>query len=222
MTRIFLKSWKHALALPILEDGDAADVIKYRPISLLPILSKVLEEIVSIQLVNYLEANKLQSKNQHGFRPKLSTATALTVVTDEIFKNMDSKKVSLLTLCDLSEAFDSVKHNILLEKLQNTATDKFWFNDYLKERSYSIRLNNTVSSKTTVRYGAPLGSILGPIVFNIYVSNMSSHFTKCLLVQHDDTQFLHTGEVEELNNLVLEAEATLSRARQFLLTNGLK
>ncbi len=77
---------------------------------------------------------------------------------------MDSKKVSLLTLCDLSKAFDSVNHSILLEKLENTDIDKFWFDDYLKGRSQSVRLNNTVSSKTTVRYGVPQGSILGPIL----------------------------------------------------------
>ncbi len=216
VTGIFPESWKHALVVPILKHGDAADVSNYRPISLLPILSKVLEKTVSTQLVHYLEANKLLSKNQHGFRPKLSTATALTVVTDEIFKNMDSKKVSLLSLCDLSKAFDSVNHNILLEKLQNTAVDKFWFDDYIKGRTQSVRLNNTVSSKTTTRYGVPSGSILRPVLFNVYVNDMSSHFTNCLLVQYaDDTQFLHTGEVEELNTLVLEAETTLSRARHF-------
>ncbi len=136
---------------------------------------------------------------------------------------MDSKKVSLLTLCDLSKSFDSVNHSILLEKLENTAIDKFWINDYLKGMSQSVRLINTVSPKTTVRYSVPQGSILGPILFNIYVNEMSSHFTNCLLVQYaDDMQFLHTGEVEELNTLLLDAETTLSRARQFFLTHGLK
>ncbi len=121
VTGIFPETWKHALVVPVLKNGDAADVSIYRPISLLPILSKVLEKIVSTQLVNYLEENNLLSKTQHGFRPKLSTATALTVVTDEIYKNMGSKKVSLLTLCDLSKAFDSLNHSTLLEKLENTA-----------------------------------------------------------------------------------------------------
>ncbi len=85
VTAIFPESRKHALVVPVLKNGDAADVRNYRPISLLPILSKVLEEIVSTQLVNYLEANNHLSKTQHGIRPKLSTATALTVVTDEIY-----------------------------------------------------------------------------------------------------------------------------------------
>ncbi len=97
VTGIFPESWKHALVVPVLKNGVAADVSNNRHISLLPILSKVLQKIVSTQLVNYLEENNLLSKTQHGFRLKLSTAklSTLTVVTDENY-NMDSKKVSLL------------------------------------------------------------------------------------------------------------------------------
>ncbi len=133
MTGIFPESWKHAPFVPVRKNGDAANVSNYLPISL-PILSKVLEKIVSTQLVNYQEENNLLSKTQHGFRPKLSTATALTVVTDEIHKNMDSKKVSLLTLCDLSKVFDSVNHSILLEKRENTAFFFYFFYFYVVAR----------------------------------------------------------------------------------------
>ncbi len=132
MTGMFPESWKHAFVVTVVKNGDAADVSNYGLISLLSILSKVLEKIVSAQFVNYLEENNVLSKIQHGIRPRLGTATALTVVTDEIHKNMDIKKVSLLTFCDLPKAFDSVNHSILLEKLENTDIDKFWFNYYLK------------------------------------------------------------------------------------------
>ncbi len=79
-------------------------------------MSKVLEKIIANQLVQFLETNKLLYNTQHRFRSKLSTETALTVITDQIFSNMDSKKVTILTLCDLSIAFDSVNHDILLHK----------------------------------------------------------------------------------------------------------
>ncbi len=110
VTGTFPKSWKHAIFIPRHKGGDPLDKSNYRPISLLPIFSKVLEKIVSTQLVKHLESNKLLSESQHGFRPRLSTTTALTVVTDKIYKNMDNKSISLLTLCDLSKAFDSVSH----------------------------------------------------------------------------------------------------------------
>ena len=168
VTGTFPTSWKHALVVPLHKNGDTNDISNYRPISLLPILSKVLEKIVATQLVSYLEANKLLSNNQHGFRPKLSTETALTVITDKIYNNMDNKRISLLTLCDLSKAFDSVSHSILLQKLGKITVDQFWFENYLCERTQSVRLNNTVSPKSDVAYGVPQGSILGPILFNIF------------------------------------------------------
>ncbi len=116
-----------------------------------------------------VEVNMLLSKNQHGFRPKLSTTTALTVLTDKIYNNMDDKRIALLTLCDLSKAFDIVSHNILLEKLLITTVDNFWFDSYLSGRSQSVRVNDTVSTKTDVLYGVPQGSILAPC-YSIYMS----------------------------------------------------
>ncbi len=105
VTDIFPKAWKHAVVVPLLKCGDINSVNNYRPISLQLIISKILENIVANQLLPYLESNKLITNIQHRLRPKLSTETALTVITDKIFNNMNNKKISLLTLCDLSKAF---------------------------------------------------------------------------------------------------------------------
>ena len=110
--------WKHAIVVPFHKSGDAEDVNNYRPVSLLPILSKILEKIVSKQLMDYLETNKLLSNTQHGFRPKLSTETALLKVSDYIYEKIDKKKIVLLALCDLSKACDTIDHDILLKKCQ--------------------------------------------------------------------------------------------------------
>ncbi len=125
-TGIFPTAWKHALVVPLFKSGDINSVNNYRPISLMSIISKLLEKIFAKQLLQYLESNRMITNSQHGFRPKLSTETALIVITDKIY-NMDNKSISLLTLCDLSKAFDSVSHSILLSKCTHLNIDSFWF-----------------------------------------------------------------------------------------------
>ncbi len=182
---------------------------------LLPIISKILEKIVANLLLHYLESNKQITNRQHGFCPKLSTETALTVITDKIYNNRDNKSVSLLTLCDLSKAFHSVSHSILLSKCANLDIDSFWFKDCVVIRTQSIRLNNTISSIRNIAYGVPQVSILGPILFNIYINNVADYITDCLLVQNaDDIQFLHTSTIDNLNLPIRHTESTLLRLKR--------
>ncbi len=138
---------------------------------------------------------------------------------------MDKKQISLLLLCDLSKAFDSVSHHILLEKLRHTSNDNFWFGDYLRERTQSVRFTSTHSRKINVTHGVPHASVLGTILFNIYVNDMSQHLKNCLLVLVQyaaDAQFLFTGTLADLNALIRDAQNTLETARKYFLGNGLK
>ncbi len=123
-TSIFPKAWKHAMVVPLFKSGDINSVNNYRPISLLPIIAKILEKIVANQLLHYLKSKKLITNSQHGFRPKISTETALTVITDKIYNNLDKKSILLLTLCHLSKAFDSVGHSIVLSKCNNLLVER--------------------------------------------------------------------------------------------------
>ena len=222
VTGVFPTQWKHAIVVPIHKSGDVEDISNFRPISLLPVLSKILEKVISMQLKNYLECNALLSNTQHGFRSNLSTETALLTISKKIYENIDNKKLSLLTLCDLSKAFDSVSHPILLDKLLKLNIDPFWFNDYLKDRTQSVRFNNTISSKKFITYGVPQGSILGPLLFNIYANDISDYIKDCVIVQYaDDTQLLHTGNIDNLQGLIDDAQNTLTQTKKFFNRNGL-
>lgn len=222
VTGIYPTIWKYSHVTPLLKNGDINDPSNFRPISLLSILSKVLEKIVAGQLVLHLENKKLLSNTQHGFRRNLSTETALMKVTEEIYKNMDNREISLLILCDLSKAFDSVSHEVLIRKCSELYIDKFWFQDYLKDRTQSVCIDNITSTVTNVKYGVPQGSILGPILFLIYVNDISTIMDDCKLIQYaDDSQFVLSDDIENLPELVKKAEHLLSKVKNYFCNIGL-
>ena len=147
----------------------------YRPITVLPILSKILERLVHIQIYSYLSENKILSQSQFGFRLKLSTSTALAFFTDSILDNADNGLITASVFLDLSKAFDTVDHNILLRKLKLIGLDSKslnWVESYLSNRFQKTSISNTLSSPLPVSVGVPQGSILGPLLFIIYVNEM--------------------------------------------------
>ena len=222
VTGFYPSLWKYPFIAPLLKKGDIDDPNNFRPVSILPVLSKVLEKIVADQLMSHLESNRLLSKTQHGFRRNLSTETALIKITNEIYSNIDNKHISLLILTDLSKAFDSVSHEVLLQKCSELAIDSFWFQDYLKDRIQSVRIGDTISDITNVDYGVPQGSILGPILFLIYVNDMSRYIYEGLLVQYaDDAQVVISDHIDNLQELVAKAEHILSKVKEYFLKNGL-
>ena len=135
-------SWKHSLVHPILKSGDPSDPSNYRPISIVPVIAKIVERAVHQQLYGYLFENHLLSPNQHGFRPRHSTETALTSISDHILSAFDHGEISLLCLLDLSKCFDVIDHSKLLSKLQAHGIETSWFSAYLRDHTQSVSLTD--------------------------------------------------------------------------------
>lgn len=165
---IFPLEWKVAKVIPIHKDNEKDELNNYRPISILSAISKVMERLVYNQLYEYLSKNELLSKCQSGFRHSHSTTTSLLDATNEWYANMDQGNLNSVVFVDLSKAFDTVNHSILLKKLSHYglhAETLKWFNSYLTERRQQSLVNGYLSSAKTIKCGVPQGSILGPLFF---------------------------------------------------------
>ena len=132
--------WKHSLIHPIFKTGDPSDPSNFRPISIIPTISKAVERVVQRQLYHYLSSNHLLFGNQHGFRPHHSTETALVTAADHILTAADSGEISLMCLIDLSKCFDVIDHDVLLSKLCMYGIDTQWFAAYLSGHTQSVSL----------------------------------------------------------------------------------
>lgn len=168
----------------------------YRPISKLPLISKILEKVVYSQLYSYLNTHDILDTFQSGFRTCHSTESALLKVTNDILLPLDSGSHVVLVLLDLSAAFDTIDHEILLNRLecwvgvQGIALQ--WFALYLKDRTVAVNLGDFSSTLAPLVCGVPQGSILGPLLFSLYMLPLSTIFQKYSISYHcyaDNLQF---------------------------------
>ena len=190
-TGIFPMDWKKAKIIPVHKSGPFSVLDNYRPISILPVISKIIEKAIHRQLITYLDQHALLSHFQFGFRPKLSTELAATHLLDNIRKSVDDGKLVGAVFIDLSKAFDTISHSKLLKKLPKYGIDGkeyAWFKDYLFARKAVVSYNNCVSDEQELYSGVPQGSILGPLLFIMLFNDITDAIRHSRIVKYaDDT-----------------------------------
>ena len=185
---------KKARVKPLYKKGSRLDAGNYRPVSILPVLSKILERAVNDQLNEYLCKKGLLYDFQSGFRKGFSTDTCLMNLNDFIKTETSKGNFTGMVLIDLQKAFDCVDHGLLLQKLSAmgvSSTD--WFRSYLSERSQCTQVNSIDSSFSDVTCGVPQGSILGPTLFLCYINDMVDALNCKLSLYADDTALVYSG-----------------------------
>lgn len=213
-TSEFPSEWKKAKIIPVPKKPTGI-ATEFRPIAILPFLSKVFEKTIMKQIQTYLSINNLLTTCQSGFRQKRSCKSALLFVTDEIRTAMDKDHITLLTLLDFSKAFDTVNHSILCKKLRNffgfSIESCKLIHSYLSGRQQRVVANGQSSSFLNVLNGVPQGSILGPILFSLYINELPKVVKHCVIhLYADDVQLLISRPFGEKNDAVALMNEDLS------------
>ena len=171
----------------------------YRPISIICSIAKVFEKLIYNQLSSYLNRNNILSPYQSGFRSNHSTSTALLKLTNDIFCASNDSKLTGAIFIDLTKAFDLVDHYLLLDKLYSIGLSRnalLWFNSYLHNRKQCVVVQGSKSDTTIQQYGVPQGSTLGPLLFSIFINDLSSFCSDCCVQLYADDTVLYISQTD--------------------------
>ncbi|KAL5255482.1 hypothetical protein ACHWQZ_G010902 [Mnemiopsis leidyi] len=218
---VFPTALKIAKVIPIHKGGSKTEVSNYRPISLLGSMSKVYEKLMHSRVLDFLDKNNSLFENQYGlfenqygFRPGRSCEHALLNAQNSLLHSLNKNQISLLLLLDYSKAFDLLDHNTLLCKLEHygiRGIAKEWFRSYLTNRRQYVSINGTYSESKSIDFGVPQGSILGPLLFVIYINDLPgiSNLAKFILYADDANIIVSGSSLDEVSRKVDELIGSL-------------
>ena len=228
---IFPQCFKSALVTPILKKKchDHNDLNNYRPVSNLCFIPKILEKLVLSQVSSYLNSRNLYNTCQSAYRPGHSTETALLKVFNDLFLSLNKGNISELALHDFSSAFDTIDHPILVHRLHTdfgfTDTVLQWFSSYLTDRTHYVSLSNHCSAFTHVHSGVPQGSVLGPILFTMYIKSLSAIIDSHSIIENsfaDDLQIQMSAPPDRLSELLHSMQSCICDVKAWATANMLK
>ena len=230
------EEWKQAKVTPIHKEGDLDNINNYRPISVIPIVMKVFEKAIHEQVYDFLCDSGLICSQQSGFRPGYSTCTSLTYVTNYLYKQMDQGKITGIVFLDLKKAFDTVDHELLLCKLNAYGIRDAalaWFKSYLINRKQATTFRGESSVLESFEVGVPQGSILGPLLFMIYINDLPQVVSKAsVMLYADDTAIMYSDsnivnvestlneELDAINSWLKLNKLTLNASKTQCMTVG--
>jgi len=219
----FPSALKLAEVVPVHKSGSPYAVANYRPISILPVLSKIFEKIMRARLIEFLAEYNILCDHQFGFRAGRETSDAILEFLDHAYNSLDSKSYLISVFLDLSKAFDTLDHDILLSKLEHVEVRGVvleWFSSYLSDRRQVVGVNGTCSSVKPMNTGVPQGSVLGPLLFLIYINDMSLCSKRLHFIHFaDDTTVFRTGN--DIMNLMGEVNTEFRKVDDWLIANKL-
>ena len=214
---------KYAKVVPIHKAKSTEELTNYRPVSLLPIFNKILEKLMHTRLISFLEKHNIIFEHPFGFQKKKSTSLAILDLYNQLVRAIEHKHFSCCIFLDLAKAFDTVDNSILLDKLEYygiRGTALNWFKSYLTDRAQKVSINGQLSNSNKIKSGVPQGSVLGPLLFLLYINDMPS--VSKLLKFHlfaDDTSIFFSDQ--NLRNLENTVNHELTKVSDWLTANKL-
>ena len=218
---LFPDCLKSAIVIPIFKKGNTENLNNYRPISLLPVMSKIFEKVLNAQLTEIIE-NGYIDDNQFGFRKAHSTEDALIKFADRVQKELAANKHVVSVFVDVSQAFDSCDHGILITKIRKTGLNELGIKlleSYLKDRRQNVFVNSVGGGSFVINIGVGQGTILGPTFFKIYIMDLHLHTSLFTVKFADDSSFVGSGVSRDAVQAIVNGE--LEKISEWFTSNRL-